>query len=159
MMMGLMFGSLIGGQLSDRIGRKKTMMISIFIIVPSVMFGGYSPNYACYAILRLITCTALPCIWVSNHSMTMEAFGNHHRKTVIIVKDFLWPVSQIVLVLIVYYNRNWTPMDWSRLLWRLPLLLYTARITEMVGQQQQKRRGINFTTLDLSTIINNSISG
>jgi MFS family permease len=110
MMMGLMFGSLIGGQLSDRIGRKKTMMISIFIIVPSVMFGGYSPNYACYAILRLITCTALPCIWVSNHSMTMEAFGNHHRKTVIIVKDFLWPVSQIVLVLIVYYNRNWTDL-------------------------------------------------
>ena len=97
----------MGGQLSDRFGRKKTMLLSVMIIVPACMFGGYSPNYACYVTLRLITCTFLPCIWVSNHSMTMEAFGHKNRKSVIIVKDFLWPICQLILIAVVYNNRHW----------------------------------------------------
>ena len=41
MMLGLLFGSLIGGRLSDRFGRKLTMIVSMVIIIPSVMFGNY----------------------------------------------------------------------------------------------------------------------
>jgi MFS family permease len=110
MMAGLMIGSLVGGKLSDRFGRKRTILWSIIVVVPATMFGGYSPNYATYIALRLLSCTALPCIWVANHSLTMEAFGHTHRKKVIIVKDYFWPVTQMILTLVVYYVRHWTNM-------------------------------------------------
>ena len=41
MMLGLLFGSLIGGRLSDKFGRKLTMLVSMVVIIPTVMFGMY----------------------------------------------------------------------------------------------------------------------
>ena len=65
---GLMIGSIVGGRLCDRFGRKMIMMVSVLIITPAVMFGGYSPNYTCYLILRLISCSVLPCIWIARYT-------------------------------------------------------------------------------------------
>ena len=107
MMLGLMLGSLIGGRISDKLGRKKTTFIATLIIIPSVIIGGFTSNYAFYAILRLITCTSLPLAWVSMHAMILEIFDKNHRQTVIIVKDFLWPISQMILTLIAYSDRTW----------------------------------------------------
>lgn len=110
MMLGLMIGSLIGGRLSDKFGRRKSMLGSIFVIVPCVMFGGYSPNYECYLILRLISCSALPCIWISNSCATVEIFDPKSRKNVMLVKDLLWPSCQLILIAIIYFVRHWTNM-------------------------------------------------
>ena len=110
MMLGLMIGSLIGGRISDRFGRKKAAIGSVVVIIPTVFCGGFSQNYATYAILRLLTCSSLPVMWVSMHSMTLEVFDKHHRKTVVIVKDFLWPVAQIILTLIIYLVRHWVQL-------------------------------------------------
>lgn len=52
MMVGLMTGSLLGGRLSDRFGRKKTMFISLALNIPSVVISGFTPNYYAYAVLR-----------------------------------------------------------------------------------------------------------
>ena len=107
MMLGLMIGSLLGGRISDKLGRKKTSIIAILIIIPSVLVGGLTSNYAFYATLRLITCSALPLAWVSMHALILEIFDKNHRQTVIIVKDFLWPISQMILTLIAYNDRRW----------------------------------------------------
>ena len=105
MMLGLMIGSIVGGRICDKFGRKKVMIASIIMIIPTVTFGGYSPNYECYLILRLITCSALPCVWIASHSTTLEIFDPENRKTVVLVKDFLWPICQLILVAIVYNIR------------------------------------------------------
>ena len=107
MMLGLMIGSLLGGRISDKLGRKKTTIIATLIIIPSVIVGGLTSNYAFYAVLRLITCSALPLVWVSMHAFILEIFDKDNRQTVIIVKDFLWPISQMILTLIAYYDRRW----------------------------------------------------
>ena len=110
MMLGLMIGSLIGGRISDRFGRKRAAIGSVIVIVPTVFFGGFAQNYATYAVLRLITCSSLPVMWVSMHSMTLEIFDKHHRKSVVIFKDFLWPTAQMILILIVYLVRHWSQL-------------------------------------------------
>jgi hypothetical protein len=63
-----------------------------------------------YCSLQLIYCAALPCVWLANHSMIMEAFGNNHRRAVIIVKDLLWPMCQLILVWIEcpYFSKFFT---------------------------------------------------
>ena len=105
-----MIGSLIGGRLSDRFGRKNAAIGALTVIIPTVFCGGFSQNYATYAILRLFTCTSLPIMWVSTHSLTLEVFDKDHRKNVVIVKDFLWPLAQMILTLIIYLVRHWVQL-------------------------------------------------
>ena len=108
MMLGLLIGSLIGGRLSDRFGRKIIMMISQLILTPVVMFGGFSPNYTTYAILRLISATCLPPMWLCCHSLILEVFGKEYRKSVGIIKGFISALAQLTLVLIIFNSRHWT---------------------------------------------------
>ena len=108
MMIGLTVGSLIGGRLSDRFGRKSTMILAVLIIAPIVTFSGYAPNYESYLILRFISCTCLPFIWISCNSLLLEIFGANYRNSVVIAKDFTFPTGQSLLILFVYLNRTWT---------------------------------------------------
>ena len=104
MMLGLLVGSLVGGQLGDRLGRKRTMLLAITLIAPLTMFSGFSPNYVTYAILRFVCCCCLPLVWVCKGPLTLELFGTKYRKWVIIAQDFVSALSQMVLVLIIYYE-------------------------------------------------------
>ena len=65
MMLGMLLGSMIGGRVGDRIGRKKSMFAAVAVVVPAVAAGGFVKGYIEYLILRLLTCTALPVIWVT----------------------------------------------------------------------------------------------
>ena len=125
MMLGLLIGSLIGGRLGDRFGRKITMMISQMVLTPVVMFGGYSPNYTIYAILRLISATCLPPMWLCSHSLSLELFGKEYRKSVVMIKDFISPISQLILVLIIYNSRHWTYIHlWTGVACLIPFPCY-----------------------------------
>lgn len=86
---GLLIGSLIGGRLGDRLGRKKAMFLAAFITIPSVIIGGFIANFYAYLITRLITCTALPIMWIAAHTYGLEYFGPRHRKLVVCVKGEL----------------------------------------------------------------------
>ena len=57
---------------------------------------------------RALTCIAMPCVWAGTYPMIMEAFGKSHRKTVMLVKDFAWPICQMILICVVYFIRQWT---------------------------------------------------
>ena len=114
MMLGLLFGSFIGGWLGDKFGRKITLLVSHIILAPIVTFGGLSPNYETYAALRLISATCLPAMWISGHCLTLEIFGKEYRKSVVMVKDFVFPSGQLILVGIIYATRHWTYIHiWS----------------------------------------------
>ena len=101
----LLIGSIFGGRFSDRFGRKTTLCGSIGVIIPSVMFGGYTYYYVCYVALRLLATSALPCVWISNQNLLVEVFGKAERKNAILAKEFVFPISQLVLTLIVYFVR------------------------------------------------------
>ena len=60
--------------------------------------------------VRLIASSAIPFIWIAIHNMELEVFGKRERKNAIIVADFIWPVSNLILTLVVYYVRHWTFM-------------------------------------------------
>ena len=55
MMLGLLFGSFIGGRLGDRFGRKPVMFAAVAALIPTVGFAGIYPNYALYATLRFFS--------------------------------------------------------------------------------------------------------
>lgn len=88
MMLGLLVGSIIGGRLGDMFGRKVTIFGAHLIMIPIVMFAGFSSSYEIYAALRFVSATCLPIMWISGHVLTLELFGKEYRKSIAMVKDF-----------------------------------------------------------------------
>ena len=107
-MSGLTIGSEIGGRLGDKYGRKLVMFMATLIIVPTVMFSGYSNDFWTYAILKLICICALPCIWFNSHNLVIEIFSKDRRKNAVVIKEILWPIGGLGLVIVFYLTRHWT---------------------------------------------------
>eukprot|EP00096_Caligus_rogercresseyi_P007289 TRINITY_DN25112_c0_g1_i1.p1 TRINITY_DN25112_c0_g1~~TRINITY_DN25112_c0_g1_i1.p1 ORF type:complete len:424 (+),score=71.20 TRINITY_DN25112_c0_g1_i1:132-1274(+) len=106
-MMGLMFGSLIGGKISDRFGRKKACFLSIAAIAPTITLAGFIPSFTVYAVLRLITCTCIPIQWVGAKSLLIEVFGLKGREKCVAVKDTFAPIYIAYLGLLAYFIRQY----------------------------------------------------
>ena len=79
MMVGLLTGSLLGGPLSDKIGRKNTILLAVIIVVPCLIGGGYAKDFATYAILRYISCTVIVFGWIGSHSIRLEYISRNKR--------------------------------------------------------------------------------
>merc|ERR1712241_497360 len=125
MMLGLLIGSIIGGRLGDKFGRKVSILGAHLVMIPVVMFAGYAPNYETYAALRFVSATCLPIMWISGHVLTLELFGKEYRKSIAMVKDFFAPMSELVLVIIIYFVRHWTFIHlWAGIGCLIPLPLY-----------------------------------
>lgn len=125
LMLGLLVGSIIGGRLGDMFGRKVTIFGAHLIMIPIVMFAGFSSSYEIYAVLRFVSATCLPIMWISGHVLTLELFGKEYRKSIAMVKDFFNPMSELVLVIIIYFARHWTWIHiWAGVGALIPLPLY-----------------------------------
>jgi MFS family permease len=108
MMFGLLIGSMIGGRLSDKWGRKKALLLASLVSIPSVVLGGIAVDYWMYAVLRLISCTCLPIIWYSNHSLVIEIFSTKYRTLIGCFKNSSWPIAMVTLPLLSYFVREWS---------------------------------------------------
>ena len=108
MILGLFIGSVIGGHLGDCFGRKRVMLISTIIMIPNLMFSGYSPNLWVYIILFLLNITTLPLIWISLSTLTLELFGKDYRGNAVVAEGLSWCFGQLISVLVFYLTRHWT---------------------------------------------------
>ena len=106
-MFGLMIGSFLGGPMSDKLGRKRAMIFSVLVCVPTVMFAGYSSNFWTYAVLKFINTISLPCIWFSCHILITEIFGKDFRQNAVVIKDLMWPIGMMIEIALFYFTRHW----------------------------------------------------
>ena len=106
-MFGLMIGSVLGGPMSDKLGRKRAMIFSVFVCIPTVMFSGYSNNFWTYAALKFINTISLPCLWFSCHILITEIFGKEFRQNAVVIKELMWPIGMIIEIGLFYVTRHW----------------------------------------------------
>jgi MFS family permease len=106
-MVGILFGSLIGGRLSDKFGRKNTLMLSVLIIVPTIMFAGCSANFWTYAAIKFINTMMLPCIWFSSHVLITEIFGKDYRQNAVVIRNLMGPISMMITIGVFYLTRHY----------------------------------------------------
>jgi hypothetical protein len=56
------------------------------MIIPSLLAGGFCPHLEAYAVLRFVSSTALPIIWIASHTYGLEVFSPSNRKYLIAMK-------------------------------------------------------------------------
>ncbi len=107
MMAGIMIGSALGGLVGDRLGRKRTMLVALLVVGPTLILGAFASSYEVYALLQLIYCSVLPMIWMSSHSILLECFSAGSRIAVVCIKDMYWPLELMALSLVGYLCQDW----------------------------------------------------
>lgn len=107
LMVGVMVGCLIGGPLSDKLGRKLSLTLGLAVIAPSVIIGGFVPNYYAYATFRFLTVTSISVMWIAGHAMVLELFGKKVRKFAYTLNSIWYSLSNLLLPCIAYFFRDW----------------------------------------------------
>jgi len=108
MMVGLTLGSLLGGPIGDRWGRKRGMFAGVFVVVPCVLAGAFvGESYLAYVFLRLVTCTCIVFSWINSHSFVMEYFGKDVRAFANSCTSVIAHTTGFVLPAVVYFFRDW----------------------------------------------------
>ena len=123
LIIGLLFGSLIGGRIGDQFGRKKACFGAIAAIVPTTIIAGHVESYYAYAILHFITMGCLPVIWVNCYVYSTEIFTPQWRYIFIGLYEI--PFGYYIFNLIGYLNRTWTGIHiWVGIVTALILPVY-----------------------------------
>ena len=108
MMLGLLFGSFLGGWASDFFGRKTSLFAAILVFGTILIVNGFAQNYTMYAALHFLFCLDLPVLWVTNQTLSLEIFSSEYKKFLLCSKTFMWTVGHMLTVLLVYLVRDWT---------------------------------------------------
>jgi len=74
-MVGLMIGSYGCGWLGDKIGRKKTLMLSAILSSTAGVVGAFMPEYFSYAFIRLVTGIGAQGIFMMVFAISLEVVG------------------------------------------------------------------------------------
>ena len=72
LMLGGILGSVVSGQLADRLGRRPVFLITSVIIILCVFAAAFVTDYASYAVVRFVTGLAMAAMVGSHCVMTME---------------------------------------------------------------------------------------
>ena len=110
MMIGLLVGSLLGGPLSDRAGRKWTLTLALAIIGPLVIIEGFVVNYIAFLAFRFVIWASCCIMWLASNALLVELFSKNHRKKAFFINNLGLPIYCCIMVGIVYLERDWSYM-------------------------------------------------
>ncbi len=82
---GMMFGAMIFGTLSDKIGRKKTIMICVALFSSFTFFGAFSANPIQFAVLRFVAGLGIGGVMPICVALTSEYAPKRIRSTLVAI--------------------------------------------------------------------------
>uniref|UniRef100_A0A8B9UXI0 Major facilitator superfamily (MFS) profile domain-containing protein n=1 Tax=Anas zonorhyncha TaxID=75864 RepID=A0A8B9UXI0_9AVES len=110
-MLGLFLGAMIFGPLSDRIGRRPVLLISIFI---QSLFGlgiAFVPHFYVYMALRCVVATAVSGILITVLALATEWVGVSYRPHAVLITHCCSAIGQMILAGLSYGIRNWRLLE------------------------------------------------
>ena len=78
-MLGVLLGSYIFGEMSDRIGRKPTFFLSVVLQVIFGILAGVAPEYYSFIIFRLVIGMTTSGVFLVSYVLAMESVGPKYR--------------------------------------------------------------------------------
>ena len=124
-MLGLLFGSMFFGLLSDKFGRMTALMLALIFVVVSALLGAVIPTLGGYGFFRFITgMGGMGCFMVT-FVIAVEYVGFKYTMLVGIVIEVPFALGEILLGVEAYYIRDWYTLQLdSYLPWAVLLSLW-----------------------------------
>ncbi|XP_033821657.2 solute carrier family 22 member 7-like [Periophthalmus magnuspinnatus] len=104
---GVMLGSAMFGYLSDRFGRKKTLLLSYIVAATFGFASAYTNNFATFSIMRFFTGCGLAGISIITVVLCIEWVDIKHRTLVSVILSLDWSLGMILLPIIAYFVNDW----------------------------------------------------
>ncbi|AWP14668.1 putative solute carrier family 22 member 7-like [Scophthalmus maximus] len=105
--LGLMVGAIVFGFLSDKYGRKNTILASYII---SIVFGfssAFANSFVMFAVLRFLTGFGLTGIGINSLVLTIEWVDTDHRSFIGVIGSLSWSVGNMLLAGFAYLVNDW----------------------------------------------------
>ncbi|XP_030573667.1 organic cation transporter protein-like [Drosophila novamexicana] len=120
-MVGVLLGSFIFGQMSDKLGRKPTFFASL---VTQLIFGvvaAVAPDYFTYTISRLIVGATTSGVFLVAYVIAMEMVGASYRLFAGVAVQMFFSVGFMLTAGFAYFIHDWR---WLQIALTLPGLLF-----------------------------------
>ncbi|KAM9825272.1 solute carrier family 22 member 7-like isoform 5-T5 [Syngnathus typhle] len=105
--LGVMLGSAIFGQLSDRFGRKTALLVSYVITTIFGFASALSTNFAMFAVMRFFTGFGTSGVIIASGVLCMEWADIKHRSLMYIVLTMDWSLGCSLLAALAYFVNDW----------------------------------------------------
>ncbi|XP_061193507.1 organic cation transporter protein-like isoform X1 [Saccostrea echinata] len=104
---GVFFGALGLGALADKIGRKKTLILSILVLLASSLAVSWAANFYLFCVLRFIVGFSCAGTFMSAFVLGVEIVGPSKRLWAGVVIEYFFAIGLVILCLIGYLIRDW----------------------------------------------------
>lgn len=108
---GVAIGGLVSGMVSDRFGRKRTLMGSLVLQISLAVIMAFSPWFELYLILRCFLGFISVSVVFSGFVLCMELVGGKWRTISGVSYLFPVPLSYITIAGIAYFIRGWSQLQ------------------------------------------------
>ncbi|XP_062375149.1 solute carrier family 22 member 7 [Sardina pilchardus] len=123
---GVMFGAVTFGGLSDRYGRRITLLVSYVSGMAFALLSVFSTSYIMFAVLRFLTGFCITGIVIVTSVLIVEWVDIENRKLVGVIDSMSWTFGNMALSLLAFLIRDWrwlivavtSPVVLSIILWR-----------------------------------------
>lgn len=120
---GVLVGALIFGSLSDGIGRKKTINVSIALLFASSIGLAWAPNYIAYVVLRFLAGMAFSGTFITAYVIGVEIVGPSKRKYTGIINEIFFAFGECFLAGVGFLVRDW---HYVEIIIAAPMVLYLS---------------------------------
>ncbi|XP_033021375.1 solute carrier family 22 member 13-like [Lacerta agilis] len=163
-MLGLLAGALVSGLLSDRFGRRPSILLSMLIEGVFGVATAFAPNFYLYIAFRFLVGAAVSGVVISSLALATEWVGIVYRPHTVIISHAAFSVGQMILAGLAYAFRDWRTLQLAGsapvfalffYLWVLPesaRWLVTKGKTEEAKKLLQKASSVNKRTIPLKLL-------
>ena len=116
-MVGLMLGSIVVGYLSDRFGRRPSLLVMIVLSTVSCVAGVFCPEFWSYTMTRVIIGLGAQGLFIIGFSLSIEIVGAKETLPYldwitykVVLANFIhipFALGQALLTLLAYYFNDW----------------------------------------------------
>uniref|UniRef100_A0A3B5BJX5 Solute carrier family 22 member 7-like n=1 Tax=Stegastes partitus TaxID=144197 RepID=A0A3B5BJX5_9TELE len=123
---GVMFGAMAFGSLSDRYGRRIMLLVSYVSGMLFAVASAFSTSYVMFAVLRFFTGFCITGIVIVSAVLSVEWVDIEHRKMVGVLDSLSWTFGNTGFAAIAYFVNDWrllivtvtSPLILAIIMWR-----------------------------------------